>query len=57
MILDAALLACAPVHFHPLENNATTAIAPEGLLRFIGDCGFEPQIIDFSSLPDSAPQG
>ncbi len=57
VVLDAALMACDPVHFHPLENNATTAIAPEGLLRFIADCGFEPRIVDFSALADSAPQG
>jgi len=57
VILDAALLACTPVHFHPLENNATTAIAPDDVLRFVADCGFEPQIVDFSTLTDSAPQG
>ncbi len=51
VILDAALMACDPVHFHPMENTATTAIAPRDLLRFIADCGFEPQIMDFAALP------
>jgi len=56
VILDAALMACGPVHFHPLENTATTAISPQDLLRFVADCGFEPQIVDFSALPDLPPR-
>jgi len=50
VILDAALMACDPVHFHPLENTGTTAITPEDLLRFIADCGFQPQIMDFAAI-------
>ncbi len=50
VILDANLLACNPVHFHPLENTATTAIAPDDLLKFVADCGFEPRIVDFAAL-------
>ena len=56
IILDAALMACDPVHFHPLENTATTAISPQDLMRFIADCGFEPRIMDFSVLPGLPPR-
>lgn len=50
VILDAALMAHDPVHFHPLENNATTAISPGDLMTFVRDCGFEPRIMDFANL-------
>ncbi len=50
VILDAALLAHNPVHFHPLENNATTAISPDDLMTFVRDCGFEPRIMDFEGI-------
>lgn len=49
-ILDAALMACNPVNFHPLENTATTAIAPDDFLRFAQACGHQPEIMDFSAL-------
>lgn len=44
--VDAALLNWPLIWFHPLENTASTAVTPEGLLRFIRACGFEPRIID-----------
>ena len=56
VILDKALLDHDPVHFHPLENTATTAIAPHDLLTFVRDCGFEPKIMDFATLADGAAQ-
>jgi Ala-tRNA(Pro) deacylase len=51
--LDAALLACDPVNFHPLRNDATTAIAPHDLLKFVGSTGREPRVVQFG--PDGAP--
>lgn len=48
--LDAALMACDPVHFHPLHNTATTAIAPKDLIRFAEDTGHSPSIMDFAAL-------
>lgn len=45
VILDAALLAHDPVWFHPLENTASTAVSPDGLLRFVRACGFEPLVL------------
>lgn len=47
--VDAALMSYPAVWFHPLENNASTAVAPEGLIKFIMACGFEPRLIDLAS--------
>ena len=49
VIVDSALMAFDPVWFHPLENTASTALSPQDLLKFIGHCGFEPQIMDLSA--------
>ncbi len=53
-VLDAALLAHDPVNFHPLKNDATTALSPEGLVAFARATGHEPRIVDFSALDDGA---
>jgi Ala-tRNA(Pro) deacylase len=47
LILDAALLKHDPVNFHPLSNDATTAIDPRGLLRFLDATGHRPTLIAF----------
>jgi Ala-tRNA(Pro) deacylase len=47
--LDAALLAHDPVNFHPLRNDATTAIAPGDLLRFVRSTGREARIVRFGA--------
>ena len=49
VILDESLFDHDPVWFHPLENNASTAISPKDLLVFIESCGFTPQILDLSA--------
>lgn len=49
-LLDKALLECDPMHFHPLENNATTAIAPADFLTFARACGHEPTVVDFAAI-------
>ncbi|GJL93639.1 MAG: DNA-binding protein [Hyphococcus sp.] len=49
VILDKALIAEAPLWFHPLENTASTAISPDDLVRFIESCGFTPQIVDLAA--------
>lgn len=48
-LLDKALLDCDPMHFHPLENTATTALAPADFLTFVRACGHEPLVIDFTA--------
>lgn len=45
VVVDAALMAYDPVWFHPLENTASTAIAPGDLLRFLRHCGVSPLIL------------
>lgn len=49
-VLDAALMAHDLVNFHPLSNDATTAVSREGLLRFLKALGREPVIINFADL-------
>jgi len=46
-VLDAAMLDASLVNYHPLRNDRTTAIPPEGLLRFIAACGHAPRILRF----------
>ncbi|HVI30185.1 prolyl-tRNA synthetase associated domain-containing protein [Hansschlegelia sp.] len=46
--LDAALMAHDMVNFHPLENTATTAIAPGDLVRFLRATGHEPMVGAFA---------
>jgi len=51
VVLDKEMLSLTPLHYHPLDNRATTAIAPEDLLKFITACGHERLIID---IPERA---
>jgi Ala-tRNA(Pro) deacylase len=51
--LDAALLDCDLVNFHPLRNDATTAISPADLLKFVTSTGHEARLVRFG--PDGAP--
>ena len=48
IVLDQEVLASGPLHFHPLDNGMTTAIAPGDLLTFLRACDHEPQIVDFA---------
>ncbi|MXP65002.1 prolyl-tRNA synthetase associated domain-containing protein [Roseomonas sp. M0104] len=50
--IDRALLdGVQAVHFHPLANTATTALAPEDLLRFLRALGHEPELLDLGPAP------
>jgi Ala-tRNA(Pro) deacylase len=46
LVLDAGMLEQAPLNFHPLRNDRTTAIAAADLLRFVRDCGHEPVVLE-----------
>ena len=48
IILDAEMMQAAVVNYHPLVNTATTALTPADLLRFIADCGHQPDIVDLA---------
>lgn len=49
LILDEALLQHDPVHFHPLRNDATTAISTADLMRFLENLGRCPVRIAFDA--------
>ena len=62
LVLDEALFAFDPVNFHPLKNDATTAISPADMLKFIRSLGREPVRLSFDAAgvptriePDAAP--
>lgn len=44
-ILDEALMAHDIVNFHPLRNDATTAVSSADLLKFVRALGREPEIM------------
>jgi Ala-tRNA(Pro) deacylase len=48
VILDEAMMRQTPLNFHPLKNDATTAITPDDLLKFITSCGHRPRIVAVS---------
>jgi Ala-tRNA(Pro) deacylase len=50
VVLDAGMLAHNPLNYHPLDNSMTTAVSPDGLLRFIADCGHAPRILHLGEL-------
>lgn len=45
-VLDAPMLAHERLHYHPLDNTATTGIAREDFMRFLRETGHEPLILD-----------
>jgi len=47
LLLDEALLAHDPVNFHPLSNDATTAVSPAGLMAFLDATGHRPIRVRF----------
>ena len=51
VVLDQDMLACELLNYHPLVNDATTAIAPRDLLAFIAACGHRPVVFDFDAAP------
>ena len=47
---DLALADSDPVNFHPLGNDATTAISQADFRRFLAALGVEPLIVDFAAM-------
>ncbi len=45
VVLDAEMMACGTLNYHPLQNNATTSITPDDLLTFIESCGHKPAVV------------
>jgi Ala-tRNA(Pro) deacylase len=48
-VLDEALIGHEVVNFHPLSNDATTAVSRQGFLDFLAALGVEPVVIDFTA--------
>ena len=66
LVLDEALLSMSKVHSHPLRNDASTALLPADLLKFIKEMGVEPTVLSFpkkgseplpGKVPSSRPTG
>jgi len=49
-VLDRALLGHELLNFHPLANDATTAVSRDGFLAFLAGLGVEPMVVDFDKL-------
>ncbi len=49
-ILDKPLMAHAIVNFHPLKNDATTALSSADLLRFVRALGREPEVLELDGV-------
>jgi Ala-tRNA(Pro) deacylase len=47
VVLDKGALEQGPVNAHPLRNDMTTAVSPDGLLRFLEAEDHPPDVIDF----------
>jgi Ala-tRNA(Pro) deacylase len=45
VVLDDELLSRDRINLHPLENSATTGIAPAGLIRFLEAVGHPLQVL------------
>ncbi len=48
VILDEAMMKQSLLNFHPLKNDATTAISSQDLLSFITSCGHAPRVVAVS---------
>ena len=46
VILEQRMMAHELLNYHPLQNEATTTIASDDLIKFIRSCGHDPQIVD-----------
>jgi Ala-tRNA(Pro) deacylase len=49
-LLDRRLFREPLVNFHPLSNDASTVLAPSGLVTFLAHVGHEPLVISFSDI-------
>ena len=49
VVLDAGMLKHAVLNYHPLGHDATTAIAPADLQRFLAATGHAVQVVDLDA--------
>ncbi|MDG1437689.1 MAG: prolyl-tRNA synthetase associated domain-containing protein [Emcibacteraceae bacterium] len=50
VVLDKVMMEQEFLNYHPLHNEATTAIHRDDLIKFIKHFGFNPIMIDFDNL-------
>ena len=50
VVLDGTMMQAELVNYHPLTNDATTALTPADLVRFLAATGHEPRTIDLDGL-------
>lgn len=48
-VADQRLMEADPVNFHPLSNDATTAVSQDGFRGFLGALGRDPLVVDFEA--------
>ena len=53
-VFDAAMMQHEVLNYHPLKNDATTAISAADLLKFTGACGHAPQVLAVSEQAKAA---
>ena len=54
VVLDAQMMECETLNYHPLDNTMTTAIARGDLVKFLKSTGHIPRIERVSGLPPDA---
>ncbi len=54
VVLDAPMMDCETLNYHPLVNTMTTSIARDDLVRFLEATGHVPRIERVSGLPPEA---
>ncbi len=55
VVLDAAMMACEVLNFHPLVNTGTTTISRQGLVEFLEATGHHPRIEAISGTAGGEP--
>jgi Ala-tRNA(Pro) deacylase len=53
---ERTLLAETMINAHPLHNEATIAVTPDEVIRFVADCGHPPLLFDLGDLAAGAPR-
>lgn len=53
-VFDAAMMQHEVLNYHPLKNDATTAISAGDLLKFARACGHDPQVLAVSEQAKAA---
>ena len=50
VVLDAAMMGLELLNYHPLSNDATTAITPQDLMTLLASFGHQPRLFDFAAI-------